>query len=167
MGKGNPSVNSLIKGIIALPFTALVIIVAIILFLAGSYPIVGPEAHMIVFILGFVPLLAGLTLVKKTITLFFRMGKGTPAPWDPPVNLIKTGIYSRMRNPMITGAILIILAESMIFNSVPLLAYAIIFLFINHVYFIAIEEPRLAIRFGKGYISYKKEVPRWIPKIRK
>ena len=150
-----------------LPFTALFIIPTIILVLTGFYPLAGPETQQVVLYLGFLPLLAGLALVKKTVALFFSVGKGTPAPWAPPVKLIKVGIYSRMRNPMLTGAILIILAESMILNSFPLLAYAIIFLIGNHIYFIKSEEPSLAKRFGKEYIEYRKDVPRWITKIRK
>ncbi|HEU4830110.1 MAG TPA: hypothetical protein VFT04_13030 [Gemmatimonadales bacterium] len=36
---------------------------------------------------------------------------------------------------------------------------------INHVYFIAIEEPGLERRFGESYRRYAATVPRWLPRL--
>jgi protein-S-isoprenylcysteine O-methyltransferase Ste14 len=47
-----------------------------------------------------------------------------------------------------------------------LFIWAIIFFIINNVFFLIYEEPNLEKRFGEQYRKYKKEVPRWIPKIR-
>jgi protein-S-isoprenylcysteine O-methyltransferase Ste14 len=35
----------------------------------------------------------------------------------------------------------------------------------NHIYFVYSEEPGLAERFGNEYTEYKKNVPRWIPRL--
>jgi protein-S-isoprenylcysteine O-methyltransferase Ste14 len=43
---------------------------------------------------------------------------------------------------------------------------AFLFFAINHVYFILSEEPGLEKRFGQEYLEYKKNVPRWIPRLK-
>jgi len=39
-----------------------------------------------------------------------------------------------------------------------------VFVAINCVYFLLYEEPGLERRFGEEYLSYKRNVPRWIPR---
>jgi protein-S-isoprenylcysteine O-methyltransferase Ste14 len=46
------------------------------------------------------------------------------------------------------------------------LAWAILVFIINTVYFIFSEEPGLQKRFGEEYVEYKKNVPRWIPRLK-
>ena len=156
-----PSKMNLINGIIALPGTALVIIPAIIILIFDYNTYI--DGHY--SILGIIPLIIGLYLATITTKMFFIKGKGTPAPWDPPIELVTTGIYARVRNPMITGVILIIIGESIILNSLSLLLWAAVFFVGNHLYFIFSEEPKLEKRFGKKYTEYRKRVPRWVPKI--
>ena len=47
----------------------------------------------------------GLSLMRQTISLFSRVGEGTLAPWDPTQKLVVEGVYRRVRNPMITGVV--------------------------------------------------------------
>jgi len=56
-------------------------------------------------------------LAGWTMALFIRFGDGTAAPWDPPLNLVVRGPYCHVRNPMITGVILLLMAESLTFGS--------------------------------------------------
>jgi protein-S-isoprenylcysteine O-methyltransferase Ste14 len=65
---------------------------------------------------GLLLMLAGLSLVVKTVRLFAVVGKGTLAPWDPPKNLVVEGPYRYVRNPMITGVLTILLGESAFFG---------------------------------------------------
>jgi protein-S-isoprenylcysteine O-methyltransferase Ste14 len=108
----------------------------------------------------------GLGFVIYTNQAFFRIGKGTLAPWDPPKKLVVAGAYRYVRNPMISGVLMIVLGEALIFASIQLFILFILFFIVNHIYFVYSEEPGLVKRFGSDYILYKKNVPRWIPRLK-
>jgi protein-S-isoprenylcysteine O-methyltransferase Ste14 len=57
----------------------------------------------------------GVFLAITTMRLFFRFGKGTPAPWNPPKTLVVKGPYRYMRNPMIIGVLFILSGEALLF----------------------------------------------------
>ena len=109
---------------------------------------------------------AGLGLAIWTSKLFLKFGNGTPAPWDPPQQLVIRGPYRHVRNPMITGVLLMLLAEAMLFQSWPLVLWMGIFFVGNAIYFPLSEEKGLEKRFGDAYRVYKAHVPRWIPRWR-
>jgi protein-S-isoprenylcysteine O-methyltransferase Ste14 len=115
---------------------------------------------------GVVLAVIGGALFVTTVSLFATEGKGTLAPWDPPAHLVVRGPYRFVRNPMISGVILIILAESLILRSLPLAQWAGTFLLINMIYIPLFEEPFLEQRFGEGYRSYKRHVRRFLPQLR-
>ena len=50
--------------------------------------------------LGLAPLAAGLALAGWTVMVFVTIGRGTPAPFDPPKKLVDVGPFRRVRNPM-------------------------------------------------------------------
>ena len=107
----------------------------------------------------------GLILAGWTIVDFTRRGKGTLAPWDPPVNLLVTGPYTHVRNPMITGVALLLVAEALLLHSLLIAAWAVTFFLINAAYIPKKEEPGLERRFGRDYELYRENVPRWIPRL--
>ena len=115
-------------------------------------------------ILGCMVMLLGATGLGITISMFIRIGKGTLAPWSPTRKLVTGSLYAYVRNPMITSVLTGLLGESLFFHSVRIFAWAGIFLVINSVYFVLVEEPGLASRFGDEYLEYKRNVPRWIPR---
>ena len=117
-------------------------------------------------ILGILLILLGLFFLIYTNKSFFKIGRGTLAPWDPPKKLVVEGAYRYVRNPMISGVLMVVLGEALIFYSIELFLLFILFFVINHVYFIYSEEPGLIKRFGDDYIEYKKNVPRWIPRLK-
>ncbi len=117
-------------------------------------------------VLGLVLLLTGFIMLCITIFLFVRLGKGTLAPWSSSSKLVIKGIYAHVRNPMITSVIAVLLDESMIFHSLNIFLWCIVFFIINHIYFILSEEPGLLKKFGKDYLEYKSNVPRWIPRFK-
>jgi protein-S-isoprenylcysteine O-methyltransferase Ste14 len=123
-------------------------------------------ASVLPMLLGVGLVAAGLALVWRTIVLLARVGEGTLAPWDPTTNLVVAGPYRFVRNPMITGVALILLGEATIFGSLPLLAWAALFLAVNALWFPLVEEPALARRFGDAYREYAQNVPRWVPRRR-
>ena len=106
----------------------------------------------------------GLFVIAQTILTFIRIGRGTLAPWSPTRKLIVGGMYAYVRNPMILGVVTVLIGESLVLLSLPILIWAILVFVINTVYFIFSEEPGLEKRFGAEYREYKKNVPRWIPR---
>lgn len=107
----------------------------------------------------------GLLLMVWTISLFWRKGEGTLAPWDPPKHLIVRGPYRHVRNPMITGVCLVLLGEVLVTGSFALLAWLAVFALTNMIYMPKVEEPQLRARFGEAYDYYCQNVPRWVPRL--
>jgi protein-S-isoprenylcysteine O-methyltransferase Ste14 len=116
------------------------------------------------FWLGLVLLAGGLLLASWTVRLQLTIGEGTPAPWDPPKKLVIMGPYQYVRNPMITGAVLILAAEFLFFGSWLIALWTGLFLLMNLLYLPLVEEKDLEIRFGDSFRLYKEHVPRWIPR---
>ncbi len=110
--------------------------------------------------------LAGLILLVVMVRMFILIGKGTIMPWDPTRRLITSGPYAYMRNPMILSVITIQVGEAIAFASPILASLAILFYVINTIYFVYSEEPGLEKRFGAEYLEYKRNVPRWLPRLK-
>ncbi len=117
-------------------------------------------------LLGAALIALGLVLMAQTIALFATLGDGTLAPWDPTSRLVVRGPYRRVRNPMISGVLCILLGEALLFASTALLAWWALFLAVNAVWFPLVEEPGLRRRFGADYETYRAAVPRWLPRLR-
>lgn len=120
----------------------------------------------IVSAIGLILLIGGLVILCINISMFIRIGKGTLAPWSPTQKLVVRGMYAYMRNPMITGVLTVLLGESLLFRSKNIFTWFVIFFIINYIYFILSEEPGLEKRFGEEYLEYKRNVPRWIPRLK-
>ena len=111
------------------------------------------------------PLVAGgVALWAWTVRLFARIGRGTLAPWDPTTRLVVEGPYAHVRNPMITGVVAVLAGEALILGSVAVGIWALAFAAINHIFFLAYEEPAVERRFGDEYRVYEENVPRWVPR---
>jgi len=155
----------LVKAVIVLPGTALVFVPGAILWLAaesGAVPVpAGPSLPR--FWCGVVLGTSGFALAAWTTRLFVTAGRGTPAPWAPPQKLVVRSPYRHVRNPMITGVLLMLGAESLFFGSWHLAGWMLAFFAGNALYFPLVEERALERRFGDDYRLYKANVPRWIP----
>ncbi|MGO8875323.1 MAG: methyltransferase family protein [Acidimicrobiales bacterium] len=108
--------------------------------------------------------LVGLSLYVWCARAFAVRGRGTPGPWDPPRQLVVSGPYRWVRNPIYLAAITVVLGEAWIFESVSLLEYAAEMAVVVHVFVIGYEEPVLRRSFGDGYLEYKRRVSRWLPR---
>jgi protein-S-isoprenylcysteine O-methyltransferase Ste14 len=106
----------------------------------------------------------GLALAAWCVALFARVGQGTLAPWDPTRRLVVVGPYRHMRNPMITGVASLLAGQVLWSGSWKLATWLAVFVAVNHVYFLAVEEPGLVARFGQAYRAYADQVPRWFPR---
>lgn len=107
----------------------------------------------------------GFALFAWCVLLFARVGQGTLAPWDPTQRLVAVRPYRHVRNPMISGVLLMLVGEALLWRSGALALWAGAFLLINHVYFLLSEEPGMEKRFGDSYRVYRSHVPRWIPRM--
>ena len=156
--------------ILLLPF--LVVVVVPILLISAFAP--GGEAAWngspligwLIRVAGLLLLIAGLGLFGWCVGLFARVGQGTLAPWDPTRKLVASGPYRFVRNPMISSVACLLIGQALLRVSVIVGLWALIFICINHVYFILSEEPGLEKRFGEPYRQYKASVPRWLPRLR-
>jgi protein-S-isoprenylcysteine O-methyltransferase Ste14 len=146
---------------------AAVLIPAVILISTGASMggDLGGVAMVLAILLGLISIGAGLALWLWTVRLFARVGKGTLAPWDPPRRLVIRGPYRHLRNPMITAVLAVLAGEAMMFGSAPLLIWCALFFGLNHAFFVLHEEPTLEQRFGDAYRAYKRNVPRWLPRL--
>jgi len=107
---------------------------------------------------------SGAALALTCILTFVFVGRGTPAPFDPPRRLVVRGPYRLVRNPMYLGAGLALAGAAAFYQSLPLLGYAGLFLLISHLFVVLYEEPALRRTFEGDYESYCKRVGRWWPK---
>jgi len=142
-----------------LPFTVLVVIPLLI---EKDFRIKSLPA----FIIGVYLMCLGLLIMILTISAFIRKGNGTLAPWNPTKKLINGGLYSYVRNPMIMSVMTVLAGESIAILSKSIFIWTLLFFIINNFYFVWIEEPLLAQKFGKDYLEYKRHVRRWIPRFK-
>lgn len=141
-------------------------------FVAGAVPwwIAGwrfqpPFFHFVLFrFLGVALMFAGVPLVLDSFARFAIQGLGTPAPVLPTKNLVVSGLYRFVRNPMYVGVTAVILGQALLFGSVRLLIYGAIVWLGFHIFVMVYEEPTLRITFGDEYKSFCDNVPRWIPR---
>jgi protein-S-isoprenylcysteine O-methyltransferase Ste14 len=98
---------------------------------------------------------------------FVREGRGTPAPVAPPKQLVVTGVFRYVRNPGYVGGIGLIVGQALLFGSGWTLLYAAGVWLMFHLFVVVYEEPTLRSQFGESYERYRREVPRWVPKIRR
>ena len=115
--------------------------------------------------LGFIPLAAGIATLLICFGGFIVQGRGTPAPYDPPRNLVTGALYERVRNPMYVGVTTALVGESIVFASPAILVWAASLWVIFHLFVVLYEEPDLRDRFDGAYDEYVRRVPRWIPRI--
>jgi len=78
---------------------------------------------------------------------------------------VAEGPYRYLRNPMILGMYFILLGEAVLFWSLSLFFWVVIFFIANAVYIPLVEEKALLRRFGNDYSVYMKNVRRWIPRL--
>jgi protein-S-isoprenylcysteine O-methyltransferase Ste14 len=127
----------------------------------------GPRIETGLICLLAIPLwLIGGLMVLWCFWDFTFKGRGTPVPMDPPKELVVTGLYRYLRNPIYAGVLSIFLGHFLWFGYWALLMYTA-FAFIGvHAFVILYEEPTLKRKFGATYEDYLKRVPRWIPRFR-
>lgn len=106
---------------------------------------------------------AGAVVALWCIVTFVRVGRGTPAPFDPPRRLVIQGPYRFVRNPMYIGGGLALGGAALFYLSAALLLYSGLFLLASHLFVVFYEERALRRNFGPEYEAYCHRVRRWWP----
>ena len=107
----------------------------------------------------------GLLPLLSSFARFAWDGLGTPAPIAPPTNLVVTGFYSRVRNPIYVALLIILLGEALLFGDKRVAEWGALFWLFTFAWVAIVEEPSLRQQFGEEYRTYCKNVPRWLPRI--
>jgi protein-S-isoprenylcysteine O-methyltransferase Ste14 len=105
---------------------------------------------------------AGGALLSWCVVVFYREGRGTLAPWDPPRHLVATGPYRWSRNPMYVGVTAILVGWAAAFPSTTMALYAFGVVVAFYLRVVMFEEPWLARTHGPSWERYKRGVRRWI-----
>ena len=114
-------------------------------------------------IAGSVLLLSGGSLCAWCVLRFAR-GRGTPVPMNPPDELIVSGPYAWVRNPMLTGVLTALLGLGLLLHSFGLsLIWTPAYALVHAAELKWVEEPELARRFGATYAEYRARVPMFVP----
>jgi protein-S-isoprenylcysteine O-methyltransferase Ste14 len=138
---------------------------------AGYIPLVllrrGPQVDTgFLAYLAFPLWLLGGVILLWSFWNFLAQGRGTPAPIDPPKELVEAGFYRYVRNPMYVGVLATIIGHFLWFGYWSLLVYAIVVFVAFHIFVTYYEEPTLKRKFGSAYEDYLRNVPRWIPRFK-
>lgn len=128
-------------------------------------PMIGAAPPARLRPLGWVFLAAGAALGAACVWLFVTVGRGTPAPFDPPTVFVAIGPYRYVRNPMYISAVLSIAGGGLLARSFSILALAAVFGLLSHCMVLFYEEPALERRFGGSFTEYKRHVNRWWPRL--
>lgn len=126
--------------------------------------IVRPAGIGAAQIVGVVVGASGAALALWCIVTFMVIGRGTPAPFDPPRRLVVVGPYRLVRNPMYIGAGLALAGAALFYGSWVLLGYGAVFALVTHLFVVVYEEPTLRATFGADYVQYCERVRRWWPR---
>jgi protein-S-isoprenylcysteine O-methyltransferase Ste14 len=116
-------------------------------------------------ILGGILIFAGVPGLVDSFARFALEGLGTPAPVAPTQNLVVTGLYRYVRNPIYIAVVAVIFGQAFLFGDWRLLIYAGLMWLAFHAFVLAYEEPVLAESFGAQYEDFRAHVPRWIPRL--
>ena len=112
-------------------------------------------------LLGATAATVGALLALWCIFTFVFVGRGIPAPFDPPRRLVVRGPYRFVRNPMYLGHIIFLIGLTLILRSVfaAILTVAVATWF--HIR-VCRDEKRLLLRLGEPYERYLRSVERWL-----
>lgn len=132
-------------------------------YFAGSPPLLTADGRIAARSFGLVIAALGTAILLWCAREFARRGRGTPAPYDPPVALVTSGLYQFTRNPMYVGVVTMIVGQALWFGSISVLIYGALVGLAFHARVVIFEEPRLTRMFGAAYTDYCAYVPRWLP----
>jgi protein-S-isoprenylcysteine O-methyltransferase Ste14 len=116
-------------------------------------------------VIGVMLIIAGIPGIVDSFARFALQGLGTPAPIAPPQNLVVTGLYRYVRNPIYIALVSVTMGQGLLFGDGRLLWYGAVMWLAFHLFVVVYEEPALQLTFGREYETFRANVPRWIPRL--
>lgn len=110
-------------------------------------------------------ILIGLPGLVDCFARFALQGLGTPAPVAPTRNLVVTGLYRYVRNPIYVAVVAITVGQALLFAAWGLVLWGAVLWLGFHLFVLAYEEPTLQGTFGPEYEVYRANVARWVPRL--
>ena len=107
-------------------------------------------------------LIGGGVLLTLLALSEFRRQRTTIIPHKTPDRLIQSGIFSRTRNPIYLGDVLMLAGFILLFDAVLALPLIPIFVWIIEKRFILGEEDRMRRAFRMDFARYERKVRRWV-----
>ena len=95
-----------------------------------------------------------------------HIGRRIPTMKKKGKELVRTGPYAIVRNPLYIGNIMIATGLSILSGFIWLIPVLILYFFILNHFVVLYEEKKLLSRWGDEYQTYLNEVPRWMPRVR-
>src|SRR4051794_6665020 len=123
-------------------------------------------AAVLGMVLGVVLVVLGLGAVLACFARFVTEGAGTPAPAAPTESLVVGGLYRHVRNPMYLAVAATNGGQALLFRSVGVLWWLLVFMAAVWTFTRTYEEPALSRQFGASYSRYRASVPGWWPRLR-
>jgi protein-S-isoprenylcysteine O-methyltransferase Ste14 len=116
---------------------------------------------------GILPPIVGALIVLSAVVSFYRRGRGTLAPWDPPRELVVRDLYRFNRNPMYVGVVLVLIGWALWTGSIWLYGYVCAVAAVFHLRVVLYEEKEMERLFGPQWAKYRAAVPRWGVRLRR
>lgn len=126
--------------------------------------VVAPVVVLLTFpwtLSGLLPLAVGLVF-NMIASKRFEQVDTTIKPFQPSSALVVEGLFRISRNPMYVGGVLILLGVALLLGTLTPFAVVPGFIILLTEKFIKVEEQMLEARFGEAYLSYKRQVRRWL-----
>ncbi len=119
-----------------------------------GYSLVGKCLWIILLLVVSMPGVAG-------VMEFSKVGKGTPIPYDAPKNLVTSGVYTYIQNPMQLSMVLVLLVWGWMMGSWFVVSLGLVAV----VYSVGIarwsESVDLEQRYGDGWRKYDAQIDAW------
>lgn len=107
-------------------------------------------------------LVGGGILLMVLAVIELRRGRTTVHPHHEASRLVQTGIFSRSRNPIYAGDVLVLAGLILRFDAVLALPLIPVFVWVLERRFVVPEENRLRRSFRMEFARYETKVRRWV-----
>jgi protein-S-isoprenylcysteine O-methyltransferase Ste14 len=162
-----PRWESAVITVLSFPMAGPGIVLVLVPWLITHFQAGTPSWPPAVQALGVALIVLGVLVNAATFARFPVEGIGTPFPTDPPSSrkVMVGGPYRYVRNPMYVSYFVAIIGEALLLTRPVLFIYLLIVAAFLAGFVRWWEEPTMTKRFGAEYDTYRKQVPRWWPRL--
>jgi protein-S-isoprenylcysteine O-methyltransferase Ste14 len=131
---------------------------------AGVFPLLIswiPSPNVFESYFGAALITVGGSILLSSVVSFYRRGRGTLAPWNPPKHLVVHELYRFNRNPMYVGVVMLVLGWAFLTGNLWNYVYSALIPVTFHLRVVFYEEREMKRLFGKEWETYRSAVPRW------